>query len=131
MNSDNLAVNSASELGNLCAQTIKAVIGAQETMDAYTLQQKQAYDNAAEGELVIPPTWYHFSRVALEMELSAQVSYLEDGAPHIVCRTLNPNMVSLYGYAASSGMRIAVQIEPSGMVPIKQTSTNEVAVDHD
>lgn len=119
--------NEAVELGNLLAHTIAGVVSAQERMDQYTEQRRQAYENTEPGEFALPPVWYLFSRVSMEMELSASVANVtlsdnvsEIGQPHLVCRTLDPTMVSLYGYQASSGMRVRVEMEPQGFVPIKE-----------
>ena len=115
------------ELGNLLSNSIADVVRAQENMDLYTEKRQQAYQNAEPGEFAIPPVWYLFRRVSIEMELSASVAAIalsddvsEEGQPHIVCRTLDPTMVSLYGYQASSGMRVRVEMEPQGFVPIKE-----------
>lgn len=119
--------NEPVELGNLLSNSIADVVRAQEKLDHYTAQRRQEYENAEPGELVLPPIWYVFRRVSLEMELSAKVATvtLSDDPnsidqPHLVCRTLEPTMVSLYGYQASSGMRIRVDMEPQGIMPIKE-----------
>lgn len=119
--------NEAVELGNLLANTVAGVVSAQERLDTYTEQRRRAYEAAEPGQFALPPVWYLFRRVSLEMELSASVAKIalskttnDNGQPHLVCRTLDPTMVSLYGYQASSGMRVRVEIEPQGFVPIKE-----------
>lgn len=119
--------NEAVELGNLLANTVAGVVSAQERLDTYTEQRRRAYEAAEPGQFALPPVWYLFRRVSLEMELSASVAKValsktanDNGQPHLVCRTLDPTMVSLYGYQASSGMRVRVEIEPQGFVPIKE-----------
>ena len=96
-------------------------------MDHYTEQRRQAYENTEPGQFALPPVWYLFRRVSLEMELSTSVAKValsdnpvEEGQPHLVCRTLDPTMVSLYGYQASSGTRVRVEMEPQGFMPIKE-----------
>lgn len=120
--------NEAVELGNLLANSVAGVVKAQENLDRYTELRRQAYEASEPGQFALPPIWYLFKRVSLEMELSATVASFPgdndtangQGQPHLLCRTLDPNMVSLYGYQASSGMRIRVEMEPQGFVPIKQ-----------
>lgn len=113
------------ELGQLLANTIGSVVQAQERLDAYTLARKEAYKAAEAGSLALPPLWYLFNRVDVEMELSASVAQAplpgesRKTAPHLFCRTLEPTMVSLYGYQASAGLRVRVQMVPQGVVPIK------------
>ena len=123
----NTLPNQSAELGNLLANTIAGVVSAQEKLDRYTEQRQQAYQNAEPGQFALPPIWYLFKNVSLEMELSANVATValsdnpdEDGQPHLICRTLDPTMVSLYGYQAASGMRVRVEMEPQGFVPIKE-----------
>ena len=123
----NTLPNQSAELGNLLASTIAGVVSAQEKLDQYTEQRQQAYQNAEPGQFALPPIWYLFRNVSLEMELSANVATValsddpaEEGQPHLICRTLDPTMVSLYGYQASSGMRVRVEMEPQGFVPIKE-----------
>lgn len=113
------------ELGQLLANTIGAVVQAQERLDAYTQTRKAAYEAAEAGSLALPPLWYLFNHVDVEMELSASVAPSplpgdpSESAPHLFCRTLEPTMVSLYGYQASAGLRVRVQMAPQGAVPIK------------
>ena len=116
------------ELGSLLSNSIADVVRAQENLDIYTEKRQQAYQDAEPGQFALPPVWYLFSRVTLEMELSATVATTvlngdstENGQPHLVCRTLDPTMVSLYGYQASSGMRVRVEMEPQGFLPIKES----------
>ncbi len=113
------------ELGSLLANTIGAVVQAQERLDAYTLCRKQAYETAPKGALALPPLWYLFSEVEVEIALSAAVGAWplpgDDtlSAPHLFCRTVEPTMVSLYGYQASAGLNVRVRMTPQGAVPIK------------
>ena len=121
--------NQAVELGQLLSSAIHAVVKAQEQLDQYTEMRKQAYESAAEGSLAIPPIWYTFNNVAIEMELSSSIAEVEDihsgtKVPHIVSQTLNPTSVGLYGYQASAGLRVRIQMAPHGFVPIK----NEPAI---
>ena len=117
--------NQAVELGQLLSTTIHAVVDAQEQLDQYTEMRRRAYESAAQGSLAIPPIWYTFNNVAIEMELSSSIAEVEDvntglKAPHIVSRTLNPTSVGLYGYQASAGLRVSIHMAPHGFVPIKE-----------
>ena len=115
----------ATELGDLLANTIGSVVRAQEKLDEYTLARKQAYEEAEPGSLALPPLWYVFKQVGIDLEMSASVSRISapgtplDDTPHVVCRTLDPTMVALYGHAASSGMKVSVVVEPGSVLPIK------------
>jgi hypothetical protein len=120
----------AVELGQLLTSTIASVVQAQEKMDQYTEQRRLAFESAPEGSLVLPPLWYVFSDVAIEMELSASVAEVnnpESGEtePHIVSSMLNATNVGLYGYQAASGLKVRLQLSPQGFVPIKNSETLE------
>jgi len=108
------------EMGELLGQTIKSVVNAQEEMDNYTEARRHEYEQAEEGSFALPPIWYIFNHVSIELEMSASISQVAD-QPHVVCQTLNPAMVSLYGYTASSGMRVRVDMAPQGVLPLKPT----------
>lgn len=121
----------AIEFGDLLAHTVGAVVSAQERLDAYTLQRRQAYEEAPDGSLALPPLWYAFHNVALDLELSASVveasaapaggtAAIPPGAPaSLLCRTVDPAMVGLYGYQATVGIRVRLLMGPQGPVPIK------------
>lgn len=117
--------NQAVELGQLLANTIASVVKAQEQLDAYAARRSQAYKEAEAGDLALPPLWYTFSKVDVEMELSADIRKIQVDAdvaePHIFSRTLNPASVGMFGYQASSGLRVRVEMTPQGMVPIKES----------
>jgi len=117
--------NQAVELGQLLSTTVQAVVSAQEQLDQYTESRRQSYESAPEGSLAIPPIWYTFNNVAIELELSSMIAEVEDinsgeKTPHILSRTLNPTSVGLYGYQASAGLRVRLHVAPHGFVPIKQ-----------
>lgn len=117
-------IENTTEFGELIAQTINSVVAAQERMDQYALARRKAYESATPGDLVLPPLWYQFKQVDLELELSARVERIEIPGeavltPHLKCATLNPTTVSIYGYQAASGMRVKIQVEPKGNMWIK------------
>ncbi len=122
--------NEAVELGNLLANTIASVVSAQEQLDLYTENRRRAFEQSEDGEFALPPVWYLFKHVRLDLELSGSVARVRPAnqpdkaaQPHLVARTLNPSMVSLYGYQASSGLRVSVDIEPQGFVPLKESDS--------
>lgn len=116
--------NQAVELGQLLSTTIASIVQAQAQLDLYTESRRLAYESAPEGSLAVPPIWYTFKNVALEMELSTTIAEVEnintgEKTPHLLSRTLNPTSVGLYGYQASSGLRVQIHLVPHGFVPIK------------
>lgn len=120
--------NEPVELGQLLSNTIASVVQAQEKLDQYTEMRKQAFDAAPAGDFALPPLWYVFSNVAIEMELSASVAEVynpdtDKQEPHIMSRTLSEASVGLYGYQASSGLKIRVLVAPQGFVPVKETAS--------
>lgn len=114
------------ELGGLLANTVSAVVSAQEQLDAYTERRQEAFDSAKAGETVLPPLWYTFSAVDIEMELAASMSRAEgDGGTRLMARTLDPASVGLYGYRASAGLRVRVRVEPQGFAQVKPPTPAE------
>ena len=119
----------AVELGGLLANTVGAIVEAQERMDAYTLRRQRELDEAEGDAAALPPLWFVFDKVALEVELSASVRAQAElsptvapGAraqPRLFCQTLNPTAVSLYGYEASAGLKIRLQLGPRAVPPPK------------
>lgn len=115
------------EFAELLASTVGAVARAQEELDAYTLRRKEEYESAPPGSLAVPPLWFTFNQVAVELEMSATVAESRIAAPGgaqertagLHCRTVDPTMVGLYGYQASAGVRVRLLMGPSGPLPIK------------
>ncbi|HSS21105.1 MAG TPA: hypothetical protein VLL54_13610 [Pyrinomonadaceae bacterium] len=130
--------NQGAELGSLLAHTIGAVVEAQEQMDQYTLRRKLEFEKTPDGSLALPPLWYVFDKVAVEVELSTTVRSTRAGTsstksdqPALFCQTLNPMMVSLYGYQASAGLKIAMQLGLRGNLPLKDSPAAVTRSDSD
>ena len=102
------------ELGDLLAGTAKAVIQAQDALDAHASQRVTEFVKVRDGEIPVPPVWYTIKNASIEVELSATIS-----DSHLVCQLVNPHNVSLFGYQASAGMRVRMLIGPSGVLPVK------------
>lgn len=124
---DNLS--QAVELGGLLANTVGAIVEAQERMDAHALERKREFEEASGGAPPLPPLWFVFDKVAVEVELSASVrsesaptragSTAARAQPRLFCQTLNPTAVSLYGYEASAGLKVRLQLGPRAVPPTK------------
>jgi hypothetical protein len=117
------------ELGQLLTSTVESVVAAQHKLDEFTLARAKEREAAAPGELVLPPLWYTFRRVAIELEMAASVSRSvpSSGAARteLRCRPLDPTAVSLYGYQASSGLRVRVELAPQGYAEIVPPRSSE------
>ena len=114
----------ALELGRLMSATIASVVAAQDQLDLHARERSRAYEAAEPGTLVPPPLWFTFQEVTLELELAASIarttsSAVAGEAPHLVARTLDPTAVGLYGYHASSGLRVRVTVAPQGLAQIR------------
>lgn len=107
------------EFGELLATTVGAVARAQEELDDRTLARTREYQAAPDGSLAVPPLWFTFSQVALELEMSATVAGGQTGAGRLMCRTADPTMVGLYGYEASAGVRVRLTMGPRGPLEVK------------
>ena len=107
------------EFGELLATTVGAVAQAQDQLDAFTLARTREYQAAPDGSLAVPPLWFTFNQVALELEMSATVAGGNTGGGRLMCRTADPTMVGLYGYEASAGVRVKLLMGPRGPLTIK------------
>ena len=117
------------EFGELLASTVGAVARAQEELDAFTLRRRREYEATPEGEVAVPPLWFTFNQVAVELEMSATVAGGaqdgEAGAGRLLCRTLDPTMVGLYGYQASAGVRVRLMMGPAGPLSIRPPAADQ------
>jgi len=107
------------EFGTLLTTTVAAVAQAQEELDDRTLERSREYRALPAGELAVPPLWFAFSQVALELEMSATVAGGATGDGRLFCRTADPTMVGLYGYEASAGVKVRLLMGPRGPLTIK------------
>jgi hypothetical protein len=107
------------EFGELLSSTVGAVARAQRELDDQTLERSREYEAAPEGSLAVPPLWFTFNQVALELEMSATVAGGQSGGGRLLCRTADPTMVGLYGYEASAGIRVRLLMGPRGPAQIK------------
>ncbi len=117
------------ELGELAAGAVRAIVAAQEALDEEARRRAEVYLEAPAGSLALPPLWYAFESVVLELQVSAAVGrgIAADGgpAPVLMCRTANPTTVALYGYQAAAGMTVRLAVTPSGVIPAKPAAPQE------
>jgi hypothetical protein len=127
-----LVTEQALELGRLLAGAATAVVEAQEALDRHAEAQEMRFMETPNQRLAVPPSWFSFRRVTVDIELSAEIDSELVGPtgaapaalePRLRCRMLNPTSVGLYGYQASSGLRVAVVLEP------RERSNAEAQVD--
>ena len=119
-----------SELGALLAGTVRAVVDAQDVLDDHARQLASAYAAAEPGTLALPPLWYAFDAVGIDIDLSTEVVrtvLVPGGAPQtqLVCRTLNPVTAGVFGYSASTGTHIHVTLTPQRVLPTALPASEE------
>ncbi|HNC67163.1 MAG TPA: hypothetical protein PKX14_05260, partial [Thauera aminoaromatica] len=68
-----LAGQQAVELGELLARTVVSVAAAQEALDRHATDRLDAIERGDEDAPRVPPLWYTFTEVTLEVALSASV----------------------------------------------------------
>jgi hypothetical protein len=107
------------ELGALLAGAVSAVARAQDVLDEHAQTRVAEYQAAPPGSLALPPLWYAFDSVSIDIELSAEVvrGAQPDATTSLLCRTLNPITVGVYGYSAAAGTRIHLTLAPQRVVP--------------
>ncbi len=111
-----------SELGALLAGTVRAVVDAQDVLDDHARQLAAEYAAAEPGTLALPPLWYAFDSVGIDIDLSSEVVRTSAGpgqAPRtqLVCRTLNPVTAGVFGYSAATGTHVHVTLTPQRVAP--------------
>jgi len=119
-----------SELGALLAGTVRAVVDAQDVLDDHARQLAQDYAAAEPGTLALPPLWYAFDAVGIDIDLSTEVvrTVVAPGqAPQtqLVCRTLNPVTAGVFGYSASTGTHVHVTLTPQRITPTALPASEE------
>jgi len=112
-------------LSQLLGGIIDGLLRAQDQLDRHAAQQATQFADTPAGTLAMPPLWFAFRDVRVDLEMSASVAAAEpQGAAKkddrvFLCRLVNPASVSLFGYQASAGLRISLQLGVMGAVPMK------------
>lgn len=106
-------------LGTVLAEAVDGVVQAQRRLDQDAMHRATQYISTPQGELTLPPLWYTFQQVNLELELAATMTRVsadqgpdKAGGVRFDCRLVNPAAVSLFGYAASSGFKVSLTLAP-------------------
>ena len=120
-----------SELGALLAGTVRAVVDAQDVLDDHARLLASEYAAAQPGTLALPPLWYAFDSVGIDIDLSTEVVRTVVGpsqqpTTQLVCRTLNPMTAGLFGYSASTGTHVHVTLTPQRVAPTALPAPKEV-----
>lgn len=109
---------SAVELGELLASTVVSVARAQQELDRYATALLDASERGDADAPRVPPLWYTFTDVALEVALSASVQRATAStALQLMSRPVDPHQVSLYGYQASSSLVVRLHLAPRSGMP--------------
>lgn len=129
MTDDNYpATGQQAPLGDLLAQAVSGVVQAQRVLDEDAQSRVHAYFETPQGETVLPPLWFTFGEVKLELEMASAVARkgkatargttgIDAARPEVQlqARLINPAAVSLFGYAAASGLRVTMILQPHAM----------------
>lgn len=107
-------------LEDLLGALARGIVAAQRGMDQAALSTPESGVILPAGEIRLRPTWFVFARTTLDLEFSTFVSTSAGGAPRLQCRPLDPAAVALRGYAAASGARLHIEIEPLGSEAIRR-----------
>lgn len=109
-----------SELGDLLVGLARAVVRAQDELDAHAADLTTTYMQLPDGTLALPPLAYAVKNATIDVEMAATIRNQA-----LVCKLLDPTSVSLFGLQASAGTRVRLAIGPSAITPIKSTSSVE------
>ncbi len=112
-----LAAGQQAALASLLVHAVEGVVAAQRVLDEDALARVTEFVQTPQGDLVLPPLWFTFREAKLTLEMAATVSRVSarragSNDVRLDCRLLNPAAVSLYGYAASSGIKLELTLAP-------------------
>ena len=125
-----------SSLAALLAEAVDGVVQAQRRLDQDAQERVTRYVATPQGGVALPPLWFGFSEVTLQLELAASVTRIttasipeaNGGTPRsgvrLDCRLVNPAAVSLFGYRAASGFKVSLTLAPqdaAGLRPVSPT----------
>ena len=125
-----------SSLAALLAEAVDGVVHAQRRLDQDAQERVTRYVATPQGGVALPPLWFGFSEVTLQLELAASVTRIttasipeaNGGTPRsgvrLDCRLVNPAAVSLFGYRAASGFKVSLTLAPqdaAGLRPLPPT----------
>lgn len=113
----------ATALAQILAGAVEGVVQAQRRLDEDALTRVTDFIDTPAGGLALPPLWYTLSDVGIELEMQASVVRLDlqpgggavqpkGGAVRLDARLLDPTSVSLFGFSASSGLRVSLRLAP-------------------
>ena len=114
----------------LLTETVDGVVQAQRRLDTDALARTTQFVSTPHGEIALPPLWFTFSAVNLQLELTASVTRLsaertdpsgengKRGSVRLDCRMVNPAAVSLFGYTAASGFKVSLTLAPQHASPL-------------
>lgn len=132
-----LASGQQAALSSLLVHAVEGVVAAQRVLDEDALARVTEFVQSPQGDLVLPPLWFTFREAKLTLEMAATVSRVRarsatsannanstnSNEVQLDCRLLNPAAVSLYGYAASSGIKLELTLAPqdaAGLRPVAE-----------
>lgn len=116
--STELAGQQAVELGELLARTVVSVAEAQEHLDRHATARLDALERDEPDAPRVPPLWYTFTEVSVEVALSMTVQHASASTPtRLLSRPVDPRQVSLYGYQAASSLVVRLQLSPRSAPP--------------
>lgn len=118
-------VGQQAALATLLTHAVEGLVAAQRALDSDALARVTEFVETPHGTLVLPPLWFTFREARLSLEMAASVTRLSarsagQNEVRLDCRLLNPATVSLFGYTASSGLKIELtlgQADASGLRP--------------
>lgn len=101
------------ELGDLLASAVDDLLRAQSRLDDSALAQRERLVTAPSGTLSLPPLWYTFRNVVLDLELSAAVKEPQAAdRAKLLCGIPSLASVALYGREAAVSMHVRLTLAP-------------------
>ena len=109
-------------ISTLFSDLVDGLVSAQKSLDQNTLEQRERFLLGPQGTLHVPPLWFHFRRVKVDLEVRA-LTVEKQGSPSLTCRLIDPVTSNLIETDVASRGRISVAIEP--LTKLSSAATGE------
>lgn len=98
-------------IADLFSDLVDGLVSAQKSLDEQALEQRERFLLGPQGTLHVPPMWFHFRRVKIDLEVRG-LTVEKQGSPSLTCRLIDSVTSNLIETDASLRSRISIAIEP-------------------
>ncbi|TVZ41725.1 hypothetical protein P886_1073 [Alteromonadaceae bacterium 2753L.S.0a.02] len=115
-------------LADLLNTTVDALLDAQDKLDEYATTRSRRFQEVPPGEPVLPPLWFNFDNIDLELSLLASVQNVrvnnQDRAEFLAATAKEADL-ALYGSAVQTGLTLRMSLQHHSQAAIKEAPVAE------